>query len=61
MFPFVPILGVASYALVLIGTILDPAQRTSILTCLGFYVIIYIAFHFYTKKKGTKLANVKMD
>jgi amino acid permease len=61
LFPLVPILGIAMYALVLICTIFDEAQRSSILTCFGVYVIIYIFSYFFTKNKRDKLVNVKMD
>ncbi|MDR1953591.1 MAG: amino acid permease [Clostridiales Family XIII bacterium] len=61
LFPLVPILGILAYFLVLVGTVSDPSQRVSIFICVPAYVLIYIGFYIYTKKKSTKAANITME
>ena len=60
-FPLVPILGVLAYVGMLIGTLLDPTEAIAIYICAPSYLVIYLAFHFYTKKKNVKAANINMD
>jgi arginine/ornithine permease len=61
LYPFVPILGVAMYALVLVFTLFDESQRLSVIICFIMYGVIYVASHFFLKKRGNKIVNIKMD
>lgn len=60
LFPLVPILGVAAFALMLIATLVDPGERFGILVCAICYVAIYIGSRIYVKKKGGEVANIDL-
>ncbi len=57
-YPLVPILGIIAFALMLIVTLMDPAERTGILVCAPCYFAIYVISSIYTKKKDITAANI---
>ena len=59
-FPLVPIAGVASFAVMLIVTIMDPGERIAMAFCAVCYIAMYIAAHFYTKKHDVTAINIDL-
>ncbi|MDR0552139.1 MAG: amino acid permease [Spirochaetaceae bacterium] len=50
LFPFVPIAGIVTYLLVLVGMMIDPTQRASLVISVVFYLALYLGYHFYRQK-----------
>lgn len=58
-YPLVPILGVASFLLMLVVTLMEPSERIAMAVCAICYGAIYIFSRFYTKKhKDATAANL---
>ena len=59
-YPLVPLAGIASFAIMLIVTIMDPSERIAMAFCAVCYIVTYIIAHFYTKKHNVTAANLDL-
>lgn len=57
-YPLVPILGILSFLVMLVVTLMDPSEATAIYVCAPCYLLIYIVSYIYTKKKGVTALNI---
>lgn len=58
LFPLIPILGVISFLIMLVFTLMDPGEAMAIYVCAPCYFIIYLIARYYVKKTGRTVANL---
>ena len=57
-FPLIPVLGVISFLIMLVFTLMDPGEAMAIYVCAPCYLVIYLIARWYVKKTGRTAANL---
>lgn len=60
-YPLVPILGVISFVLMFVASLIDPGERTGIIASAVIYFCLFIVCHLYVKRHGGHFEQVDAE